>query len=55
MTSDSLRGASAVAVGGTAGYLRTRSTPSLVAGLGLGLSYACAGKSFLLHVIELLG
>lgn len=25
------------------GYLRTRSTPSLVAGLGLGVSYAYAG------------
>ncbi|KAK5098851.1 hypothetical protein LTS08_006229 [Lithohypha guttulata] len=28
---------------GTAGYLRTRSTPSLIAGLGLGASYAYAG------------
>lgn len=29
------------------GFLRTRSTPSLVAGLGLGASYAYAGSSFL--------
>jgi hypothetical protein len=36
----------AVAVGGTAGYLRTRSTPSLVAGLVLGASYGYAGKSY---------
>ncbi|KAK6370198.1 hypothetical protein LTR64_005438 [Lithohypha guttulata] len=28
---------------GTAGYLRTRSAPSLIAGLGLGASYAYAG------------
>jgi uncharacterized membrane protein (UPF0136 family) len=34
----------AVAVGGTAGYLRTRSTPSLVAGLVLGASYGYSGK-----------
>lgn len=27
------------------GYTRTKSTPSLVAGLGLGASYAVAGKS----------
>ncbi|KAI1847913.1 hypothetical protein JX265_001920 [Neoarthrinium moseri] len=32
-----------LAVGGTMGYVRTRSTPSLVAGLGLGASYAVAG------------
>ena len=32
-----------VAVGGTAGYLRTRSTPSLVAGLVLGASYGYSG------------
>jgi hypothetical protein len=35
----------AVAVGGTAGYMRTRSTPSLVAGLVLGASYGYAGMS----------
>lgn len=35
---------SIVSVGGTAGYLRTRSTPSLVAGIGLGASYALAGQ-----------
>ena len=34
----------AVSVGGTAGYLRTRSTPSLVAGLVLGASYGYSGK-----------
>lgn len=33
-----------VAIGGTAGYLRTNSRPSLIAGLGLGTSYALAGK-----------
>lgn len=35
----------AVSVGGTAGYLRTRSTPSLVAGLVLGASYGYSGNS----------
>ncbi|KAI0006745.1 transmembrane proteins 14C-domain-containing protein [Xylariaceae sp. FL0662B] len=35
--------ASLLAVSGTAGYLRTRSRPALVAGLGLGASYAYAG------------
>ena len=38
----------AVAVGGTAGYLRTRSTPSLVAGLVLGASYGYSGKPIFL-------
>lgn len=37
----------AVSVGGTAGYLRTRSTPSLVAGLVLGASYGYSGKPIL--------
>lgn len=35
-----------VSVGGTAGYLRTRSTPSLVAGILLGASYGYSGKLF---------
>jgi uncharacterized membrane protein (UPF0136 family) len=39
----------AVSVGGTAGYLRTRSTPSLVAGLVLGASYGYSGK---LHLLQ---
>lgn len=33
-----------VPAGGVFGYLRTRSTPSLIAGLGLGTSYALSGK-----------
>ncbi|CAO1629638.1 unnamed protein product [Parajaminaea phylloscopi] len=32
------------AVGGTIGFLRTRSMPSLVAGVGVGLVYAIAGQ-----------
>ena len=34
-----------MAVGGTAGFVRTQSKPSLIAGLGLGASYAFAGKA----------
>ena len=34
-----------VAVGGTAGYIRTRSLPSISSGLGLGASYAYSGMS----------
>jgi uncharacterized membrane protein (UPF0136 family) len=39
----------AVSVGGTAGYLRTRSTPSLVAGLVLGASYGYSGRYFMVR------
>lgn len=42
----------AVAVGGTAGYLRTRSTPSLVAGLVLGASYGYSGKLVFLYCLQ---
>ncbi|KAL3472548.1 transmembrane proteins 14C-domain-containing protein [Aspergillus californicus] len=35
--------AALLSAGGTAGFLKTRSTPSLVAGLGLGVSYAVSG------------
>ncbi|OJJ60328.1 hypothetical protein ASPSYDRAFT_42050 [Aspergillus sydowii CBS 593.65] len=38
-----------LSAGGVAGYLKTRSTPSLVAGLGLGVSYAVSGNYF--HLI----
>ncbi|KAF5865994.1 hypothetical protein ETB97_001572 [Aspergillus alliaceus] len=31
------------ALWGVVGYLRTRSAPSLIAGVGLGISYACSG------------
>lgn len=31
-------------LGGTVGFLRTRSAPSLIAGVGLGVSYAYSGK-----------
>ncbi|KAF3797727.1 hypothetical protein GCG54_00014627 [Colletotrichum gloeosporioides] len=34
-----------LAVGGTAGFLKTQSKPSLIAGLGLGAAYAYSGKS----------
>ncbi|CAI7616639.1 hypothetical protein N7455_008746 [Penicillium solitum] len=30
-------------IGGTVGFLRTRSAPSLIAGVGLGVSYAYSG------------
>nr|XP_036588235.1 uncharacterized protein CTRU02_02247 [Colletotrichum truncatum]KAF6799376.1 transmembrane protein [Colletotrichum truncatum] len=33
-----------LAVGGTAGFLKTQSKPSLIAGLGLGAAYAYSGK-----------
>ncbi|CBF87113.1 transmembrane proteins 14C-domain-containing protein [Aspergillus tetrazonus] len=32
-----------LSAGGVAGYLKTRSRPSLIAGLGLGVSYAFSG------------
>ncbi|KAL0934668.1 uncharacterized protein CTRU02_211467 [Colletotrichum truncatum] len=32
-----------LAVGGTAGFLKTQSKPSLIAGLGLGAAYAYSG------------
>lgn len=32
-----------VAAGGTAGYVRTRSLPSLIAGIGLGSAFGIAG------------
>lgn len=39
-----------VAVGGTAGYIRTRSTPSLVAGLVLGASCGYAGAKLSVYI-----
>ena len=35
-----------VGVGGVAGFVRTRSVPSLAAGLGIGSMYAVAGMDF---------
>jgi uncharacterized membrane protein (UPF0136 family) len=35
--------AAVVAVGGISGYLKTRSTPSLVAGLAIGSAFAYSG------------
>lgn len=44
----------AVSVGGTAGYLRTRSTPSLIAGLVLGASYGYSGRLFSTITLQLI-
>ena len=44
----------AVSVGGTAGYLRTRSTPSLIAGLVLGASYGYSGRLFSTIILQLI-